>query len=252
MIKKLFPGLLVLTALLNSPSAFAETAPQATPADAAPEVLLPPEFEVLPEPLPASSLPEPMVAYEVVQPIPPPPTPEEDLHYMTLVIYFEGRTDEPEEGLQAIASVVLNRTRSPFFPDTIKGVVTQGANGQTTGSCQFSFACDQYPEDKELLCQLRPDDLARHWGENACVKRWETYTALAKKFLQNRQDNTGKALMYYAAWMRKPPYWHIDLVKDSRVQRGSHLFFRSKRFVEATPVAVTEPPVSATQSAQMR
>lgn len=199
-----------------------------------------------------AEIPIPTVAYEVVQPIPPPPTFEEDAHDLAMALYMEGRTNEPPEGLQAIASVIMNRVRSPFFPDTIREVVSQGANGQTTGSCQFSYRCDEHPEDIELLCRLRPVDLQKHWGENACQKRWDAYLAFAKDYLSNGQDNTGKALMYYAAWMQKPPYWHIDLVKDSKVQRGSHLFFRSKRFVEAMPVAATEPSISATQSAQMR
>ena len=187
-----------------------------------------------------AEIPIPTVAYEVVQPIPPPPTAEENAYYLALTLYFEGRTDEPNEGLQAIASVIMNRTRSPHFPDTIKGVVTHGANGQATGGCQFSFMCDQYPEDIQLLCQLRPLDLQTHWGENACVKRWDAYLAFAKDWLTHRQDNTGKALMYYAASMAKPPYWYSDLVKTSKVQRGSHLFFRSKIFEEKEAVQVVQ------------
>ena len=194
-----------------------------------------------------AEIPIPTVAYEVVQPIPPPPTAEENAYYLALTLYFEGRTDEPNEGLQAIASVIMNRTRSPHFPDTIKGVVTHGANGQATGGCQFSFMCDQYPEDIQLLCQLRPLDLQTHWGENACVKRWDAYLAFAKDWLTHRQDNTGKALMYYAASMAKPPYWYSDLVKSSKVQRGSHLFFRSKIFEEKEVVQTTAGPAAGSK-----
>lgn len=159
---------------------------------------------------------------------------EEDVLYLTLALYFEGRPNEPEEGLQAIASVIMNRVNSRYFPNTIKEVVTQGAKGQSTGKCQFSFMCDPHPEDKELLCQLpkRAIDMQTYWGENGCEKRWDAYLAFAKQFLTHKEDNTGKAVMYYAASMRKRPYWHVDLIESSRKELGSHLFFRSKRFEE--------------------
>ncbi len=230
MIKQLFRGLCFFAALFISFPAFAE---DIHPAPAQTAVVFGPSIPI-------------------VQPLPPPPTPEENAHHLALAIYFEGRTDEPEEGLQAIASVILNRTKSPYFPDNIKGVVSHGAKGQTNGGCQFSFMCDQYPEGIELLCQLRPLDLQKHWGENACQKRWDVYLAFAKKFLIGMPDNTGGATMYYAASMSKAPYWHKDLEMSSKVQIGSHFFARSKRFkvqqnpekeVVAVVTTVTNPPM---------
>jgi spore germination cell wall hydrolase CwlJ-like protein len=180
----------------------------------------------------------PSVSQEVVQPLPPPPTKEAEEHLLALALYFEARIHEPDEGLQAIASVILNRVRSPFFPDTITEVVSQGASpGKTTGGCQFSFMCDQYPEDIEVLCQLRPNEMLRHWGEDGCNNRFKSYQAFAKQYLLNGQDNTGKADMYYAASMKRAPYWHVDLVARSKRLIGSHWFAQSRRFlvVEAMP-----------------
>jgi spore germination cell wall hydrolase CwlJ-like protein len=208
MIKRFFNGLLVLAALFISFPTLAE--------------------DVHKQPMQTVVVFAPSVA--IVQPLPPPPTPEENAYWLALAIYFEGRTDEPEEGLGAIASVILNRTKSPYFPDTIKGVVSHGANGQINGGCQFSFMCDQYPEDIELLCQLRPLDLKKHWGENACQKRWQVYLDFARTYLQNGKDNTGGANMYFAAWMKKKPYWYKELITSSIVRRGSHVFGRNKRF----------------------
>lgn len=54
-------------------------------------------------------------------------------------IYFEARS-EPEAGQIAVANVILNRVKSTSYPDTICGVVYQGAHRMN--SCQFSFACD--------------------------------------------------------------------------------------------------------------
>jgi hypothetical protein len=54
-------------------------------------------------------------------------------------IYFEARS-EPEAGQIAVANVILNRVKSKRYPNTICGVVYDGAH--RLNSCQFSFACD--------------------------------------------------------------------------------------------------------------
>ncbi|MGI9511814.1 MAG: cell wall hydrolase [Anderseniella sp.] len=54
-------------------------------------------------------------------------------------IYFEARS-EPEAGQIAVANVILNRVKSKHYPNTICGVVYDGAH--RLNSCQFSFACD--------------------------------------------------------------------------------------------------------------
>ncbi len=59
-------------------------------------------------------------------------------------IYFEARS-ESEIGQMAVAKVILNRVKSPEYPNTICGVVYQGS--QRRNSCQFSFACDGLPDD---------------------------------------------------------------------------------------------------------
>ena len=57
---------------------------------------------------------------------------------LAIAIYFEAR-GEPVRGQVAVGQVILNRVRSPVFPETICGVVYQG---QMEKGCQFSFACD--------------------------------------------------------------------------------------------------------------
>lgn len=182
------------------------------------------------QPLPNKLTIVTVVPMEVVQPIPTPPTFEEEAYTLALALYFEGNTKESDEGLQAIASVIVNRTKLPYFGNTIAEVVSHGANGQTTGGCQFSYQCDEYPEDIELLCRLRPVDLQKHWGDNACQKRFEAYLVFARNYLTNGQDNTHGANMYYAAWMRKRPYWYKELVPESIMILGSHVFGRNRRF----------------------
>lgn len=60
-----------------------------------------------------------------------------DLDCLTDAVYFEARGETPR-GQQAVATVVLNRVKSPSFPKTVCGVVFQRASN----GCQFSFACD--------------------------------------------------------------------------------------------------------------
>src|SRR5262249_12153310 len=57
---------------------------------------------------------------------------------LATALYFEGH-GWPLRGQIAIAQVILNRIRSPKYPQTICGVVYQG---QMTPNCSFHFACD--------------------------------------------------------------------------------------------------------------
>jgi len=54
-------------------------------------------------------------------------------------VYYEARS-ETKSGQKAVAEVVQNRVKSKHYPNTICGVVYQGAE-RITG-CQFSFTCD--------------------------------------------------------------------------------------------------------------
>jgi hypothetical protein len=73
------------------------------------------------------------------------PVPEggQEFECLATALYFEAR-GESIEGQFAVAEVILNRVDAPQYPDTICGVVYQGAS--SGGGCQFSFACDGRPE----------------------------------------------------------------------------------------------------------
>lgn len=49
---------------------------------------------------------------------------QNDINLMANAVYGEAR-GEPYEGQVAVAAVILNRVRSPIFPDTISGVIFQ-------------------------------------------------------------------------------------------------------------------------------
>jgi len=54
-------------------------------------------------------------------------------------VYYEARS-EVKSGQMAVAEVVLNRVKSKHYPNTVCGVVYQGAERST--GCQFTFTCD--------------------------------------------------------------------------------------------------------------
>ncbi|NNE24930.1 MAG: cell wall hydrolase [Rhizobiales bacterium] len=58
---------------------------------------------------------------------------------LSRAIYFEARS-ESELGQLAVARVILNRVKDRNYPNSICGVVYQGASRKN--ACQFSFACD--------------------------------------------------------------------------------------------------------------
>ncbi len=64
---------------------------------------------------------------------------ERELNCLAEAVYYESRS-ETKDGQKAVAEVVLNRVKSKNFPNTICGVVYQGA--ERTSGCQFSFTCD--------------------------------------------------------------------------------------------------------------
>lgn len=83
-----------------------------------PVVLTIPESEPEPEPEPAIYADFELTGYE--------------RGLLAMVVYREAR-GEPEEGRRAVVEVILNRVRSPLFPNTIDGVVYQ--------SNPVQFAC---------------------------------------------------------------------------------------------------------------
>jgi len=118
-------------------------------------------------------------------------------------IYFEARS-ESLRGQLAVARVVLNRVRDPRFPNTICGVVYQGA--ERRNACQFSFACDgkpDYPTNR------------RHWAK---ARR------LAAKVLrgQIRLPKLDGVAFYHADYVR--PTWAS--VMRPVIKIGRHIFYR--------------------------
>ncbi len=130
---------------------------------------------------------------------------------MAIAIYFEAR-DEPVKGQLAVAQVIMNRIRSPFYPKTVCGVVYQGERNRT--GCQFSFTCT---------------------GKHNAVKEkeeWATAVKLAKQVIAGEVwiDEVGYATHYHATYVH--PSWRFELNKVAQI--GGHIFYKMKPGVVQT------------------
>src|SRR5271165_4336903 len=128
-----------------------------------------------------------------------------ELRCMATAIYFEAR-DEPIKGQIAVAQVIMNRIRSPFYPKTICGVVYQGERNRH--GCQFSFTCT----GKSNSVREKPE--------------WATAVKIAKQVIAGEVwlDEVGYATHYHATYVH--PQWRFEL--DKITQIGGHIFYKMK------------------------
>ena len=125
-----------------------------------------------------------------------------DLECLTQAAYYEAR-GEGRDGMQAVAQVVLNRVRHPAFPNSVCGVVFQGA-GRRIG-CQFSFTCDG----------------SMRGGVNRGA--WDRARDVASKALSGAvYASVGNATHFHTTGVS--PGWRNSLIRVNQV--GNHLFYR--------------------------
>jgi spore germination cell wall hydrolase CwlJ-like protein len=124
---------------------------------------------------------------------------------LATAIYFEAR-GEPQSGQEAVAQVVLNRTRSGTYPDTICGVVYQ--NQHRRNACQFSFACDG---TADRISEPRA---------------WAVAESIANAVAEGRQWNTtlATATHYHASYVSPP--WAPRMQRLTKI--GHHIFYYEK------------------------
>jgi spore germination cell wall hydrolase CwlJ-like protein len=129
-------------------------------------------------------------------------TRERALECLTSAVYYEAG-QEPLEGQQAVAQVVLNRVRHPAFPASVCGVVYEGSTRST--GCQFTFTCD--------------GSLARAPERSSWDRAREVARAALGGFVQ---PAVGNATHYHANYVA--PYWAPTLNKITSI--GAHIFYR--------------------------
>jgi spore germination cell wall hydrolase CwlJ-like protein len=121
---------------------------------------------------------------------------------LTAAVYYEARS-QSEDGQRAVAQVVLNRVRDRAFPNSVCGVVYQGAERQT--GCQFSFTCDG--------SMNRPRELGA----------WDRARAVAAAALGGSvYAPVGAATSFHTTSIL--PWWASSLARITTV--GAHVFYR--------------------------
>lgn len=121
---------------------------------------------------------------------------------LSLAIYYEAAL-EPRDGQEAVAQVILNRVRDPNFPNSVCGVVFQGA--ELTTSCQFSFTCD--------------GSMRRGVQQSA----WRRARAIAGEALSGYvMGEVGNATHFHTTGVA--PGWRSNMIRVAQV--GTHLFYR--------------------------
>jgi spore germination cell wall hydrolase CwlJ-like protein len=120
-------------------------------------------------------------------------------------VYFEAR-GEAVRGQIAVAQVVMNRTFSGFYPNTVCGVVYQ--NKHRHYACQFTFACDNVADT------VREPDM------------WDRAKKIAKAMLDGQLwlPEVAKSTHYHAYWVH--PSWVSEMRKTYRF--GVHTFYRPR------------------------
>jgi spore germination cell wall hydrolase CwlJ-like protein len=140
-------------------------------------------------------------------------------------IYFEAR-GEAVRGQIAVAQVVMNRTFSGFYPNTVCGVVYQ--NKHRHFACQFSFACDNIAD------VIREPEM------------WDRATKISKAMLDGQLwlPEVDKSTHYHAYWVR--PSWVNEMKKMYKF--GVHTFYRPRAWGDGS-----EAPSwgSATETAEI-
>tara|TARA_R110001606_G_scaffold239423_1_gene387514 strand:+ start:43971 stop:45086 length:1116 start_codon:yes stop_codon:yes gene_type:complete len=125
-----------------------------------------------------------------------------DLECLTQAVYYEAR-GEGRDGMKAVAQVVLNRARHKAFPNSVCGVVFQGAARRS--GCQFSFTCNG----------------SMRRGVNPVA--WNRARDVASKALSGSVfASVGNATHFHTTGVS--PGWRNSLIRVNQV--GSHLFYR--------------------------
>ena len=135
-------------------------------------------------------------------------------------VYYEARS-EVKAGQMAVAEVVLNRVKSKHYPNTICGVVYQGAERST--GCQLTFTCDG------ATAKMPKGELWERSKDIASLALTGTMTPV-----------TGKATHYHTTEVN--PHWAPNMRPTKLI--GFHQFYRFKfreRPAQNTVVAVAPP-----------
>ena len=120
-------------------------------------------------------------------------------------MYYEAR-GEGVDGQEAVAEVVLQRTRNRNYGNTVCSVVYDGVEKGRL-DCQFSFACDG----------------SRKRAKEEPV--WQETKLLAEKIMTGQvklANRTRQAIAYHSVDVT--PFWSASMFRTAQI--GNHIFYR--------------------------
>jgi spore germination cell wall hydrolase CwlJ-like protein len=134
--------------------------------------------------------------------------PSDSLKCLAENIYYESAT-QSYAGKIAVGEVVLNRVKAPGFPNTVCGVIYDGAKNPHTTACQFSWLCQP------------------HKGIDKTSFEWAQSIKVATELLTHRDsivDITDGAISYHADYAN--PDWSKSMKFITQID--NHLFYKAK------------------------
>ena len=132
----------------------------------------------------------------------PQPKTSSEMKCLAEAIYFEAR-GESIEGQYAVGEVIINRVLSTEFPNSVCGVISEGAN--RLNACQFSYNCDGKLEtinEKKIYGRI--------------LKLSKILLEPSARFL------TGGATFYHSKFVS--PSWSKKFLKTNEI--GNHVFYK--------------------------
>ena len=140
------------------------------------------------------------------------PKRETSLECLRKNIFLEA-ANQSDDGMLAVATVVLNRTASKGYPNTICGVVYQAEyvnNKIVKNRCQFSWYCDGKPDNLRIT----------KYNKSA----WKRAEDIARRAIMNneRLESVADATHYHASYVT--PKWSMTLERINDVD--DHIFYK--------------------------
>ena len=136
--------------------------------------------------------------------------PTDDLKCMAENIYYEAG-NQSYVGKLAVGQVVLNRVKTPGYPNTVCKVIYEGSQSAHTSICQFSWLCEA---DRKAI--------------NKSSEYWKQSLKAASELLSKRGmvlDITEGATNYHADYIKDPP-WSKQLHFVAQIDQ--HIFYRKR------------------------
>ena len=128
-------------------------------------------------------------------------------YYCLASTIFHEAGNQPDEGKEAVALVVLNRSSSDGYPTNICDVVNQKTRFKNKTVCQFSYACEK---------KIPPYGVS--WKKSLDVAKNALDGIFDGKVLQS----VGNSIYYHADYVN--PRWG----KPKITKIGRHIFYKER------------------------